>query len=60
MKADPESEFKKQMSRANPSDPDYTNEFTETLLEEFSEIPFDRGDYPDGFNPELYYLENPQ
>jgi hypothetical protein len=56
MKTDSKSKFEKDMSRANPGDPDYTNEFTETLLEEISEIPFDRGDYPDGFDPKLYDL----
>lgn len=56
MKTDTKSDFEKEMSRANPGDPDYTNEFTETLLEESRDIPFDQGDYPDGFNPELYDL----
>lgn len=55
MKTD-ESTFEKQMSRANPDDPDYTDEFTETLLEEFSMLPLDRGDYPEGFDHGLYNI----
>jgi hypothetical protein len=47
------TDFEKKMSRANPGDLDYTDEFTETLLEEISEIPFDRGDYPDDFDSKL-------
>jgi len=54
METNSKSKILQDPNRAYPGDPDYTNEFTETLLEEISEIPFDRGDYPDGFNPELY------